>query len=322
MTDQTRRATRLLRVQQLFHQFGSLTVSQLAEHLNYSRRTVQRDLVALQTELGVPLVNQGRRWRIMEGSQHPLSPIHLTLQESRFVFLAMHAYATATDERDGDGISALEKLGDTLPAPLMDEVNRTLSQLRARPDNRVYTAMLRVVTGAWAESHRLRIKYRSASSEQPEETDLDPYLLRPGTSGSIYVIGWSSRHNTPRVFKVDRILDADILDETFEPRDLDDIIERLSRSWGGVVFGDDEQFEVTVDFTPQAAKRVCETTWHATQQREDLPGGGVRLRFVLPSVLEFVPWVLSWGADATVVGPESLRQQVMETIRSAAANYP
>lgn len=320
MTDQTRRATRLLRVQQLLEQHDSLTVGELADHLGYSRRTVQRDLAALQAELGVPLVQEGRRWRIMQGSQHPLSPIRLTLQESRFIFLAMHAFATATDERDKDGISALEKLGDTLPGPLTEEVNRTLAQLRARPEDNVYTAVLRLVTRAWSESCRLRITYRSASSESPEVTDFDPYLLRPGTSGSIYIIGWSSRHDGPRVFKVDRILDAEVTNTHFQPRDLDEIVARLAQSWGGVVFGD-EQYEVVVDFTARAAHRVRETTWHATQQLEDLPDGGVRLRFVLPSVLEFVPWLLSWGADATVIAPDILRQRVAETTRNAAANY-
>lgn len=322
MTDQTRRATRLIRVQQLLQQHGGLTVAELAAHLNYSRRTVQRDLGALQSDLGVPLVNVGRRWRIMEGSQHPLSPVHLTLQESRVIFLAMQAYATATDERDDNAISALEKLGDTLPAPLQDDVRRTMETMRSRPEAEVYNLILRFVTRAWAESARLRIWYRSASSDHVEVTNLDPYLLRPGANGgSIYVVGWSSRHDMPRVFKIDRIVNAELTSEHFEPRNLDEIVERLGRSWGGVVFGD-EQYDVTVDFTPQAAGRVRETTWHVTQQLEELPGGGVRLRCVLPSLLEFVPWVLGWGAGATVVGPDELREQIAATLHAAASNYP
>jgi predicted DNA-binding transcriptional regulator YafY len=322
MTDQTRRATRLIRVQQLLQQHGAMSVADLASHLNYSRRTVQRDLGALQSELGVPLVNVGRRWRIMEGSQHPLSPVHLTLQESRVIFLAMQAYATATDERDDNAISALEKLGDTLPEPLQADVRRTMEMMRARPEAEVYNIILRFVTRAWAESARLHIWYRSASSDHVQETDLDPYLLRPGANGgAIYVVGWSSRHDMPRVFKIDRIVNAELTQEHFEPRNLDEIVERLGRSWGGVVFGD-EQYEVTVDFSPQAASRVRETPWLVSQRLEELPDGGVRLRFVLPSLLEFVPWVLGWGAGATVVGPAELREQIAVTLHAAASNYP
>jgi predicted DNA-binding transcriptional regulator YafY len=322
MTDQTRRATRLIRVQQLLQQHGAMSVADLASHLNYSRRTVQRDLGALQSELGVPLVNVGRRWRIMEGSQHPLSPVHLTLQESRVIFLAMQAYATATDERDDNAISALEKLGDTLPEPLQADVRRTMEMMRARPEAEVYNIILRFVTRAWAESARLHIWYRSASSDHVQETDLDPYLLRPGANGGAnYDEGWRSRHDMPRVFKIDRIVNAELTQEHFEPRNLDEIVERLGRSWGGVVFGD-EQYDVTVDFTPQAASRVRETTWHVSQRLEELPDGGVRLRFVLPSLLEFVPWVLGWGAGATVVGPAELREQIAVTLHAAASNYP
>jgi WYL domain len=45
------------------------------------------------------------------------------------------------------------------------------------------------------------------------------------------------------------------------------------------------------------------------------------LRVVLPSLLEFVPWVLSWGADARVHGPAELREQVAESLRLAAKQY-
>lgn len=320
-TEQTRRATRLLRIEQLLRQYGKLSVRQLAEHLNYSKRTVQRDLAALESELGVPLINEGRRWGILEGTQHPLSPVRLTLQESRVIFLAMHAFATSTDERDPDGISALEKLSDTLPAPIAAEIQRTIGQLRARPERADYLATLQLVTEAWADSQRLRIRYQSASGNEAHQLELDPYLLRTGANGSsIYVVGWSSRHDSPRVFKVDRILSAERTGARFNPPELDEIVAKLASSWGGVVFGD-EQFDVTIDFTANVAARVHETTWHVTQQTEDLPDGGVRLRFVLPSLLEVVPWVLSWGADAIVVGPPQLRKQVTTVTAAAAANY-
>jgi predicted DNA-binding transcriptional regulator YafY len=34
-----------------------------------------------------------------------------------------------------------------------------------------------------------------------------------------------------------------------------------------------------------------------------------------------VPWVLGWGADAMVVGPPELHDQIAQTIRTAAQRY-
>ncbi|HQW50885.1 MAG TPA: WYL domain-containing protein, partial [Tepidiformaceae bacterium] len=67
--------------------------------------------------------------------------------------------------------------------------------------------------------------------------------------------------------------------------------------------------------------RIRESYWHPTQRLEDLPGGGVRLEVALPSLLEFTPWVLSWGAAATVIEPPALRQSVAAALREAASNY-
>jgi proteasome accessory factor B len=130
----------------------------------------------------------------------------------------------------------------------------------------------------------------------------------------------SSKHGQVRIFKVDRVQSVEILPQHFHVRDLGEIVDQLAKSWGGVVFGED-RYDVTVDFNANVAQRIGETHWHASQRLEPIAHGGVRLRVVLPSLLEFVPWVLGWGADAVVVGPDELWQQVADAVRAMAANY-
>src|SRR5205814_1387223 len=109
-----------------------------------------------------------------------------------------------------------------------------------------------------------------------------------------------------RVFKLDRVQSVEMTDRQFVPRNVDEIAEHLRRSWGGVVFSE-ENYDITIDFAADVAIRIAETYWHPSQKLEALPDGGVRLRVSLPSLLEFIPWVRGWGEAAVVIEPAQLR---------------
>ncbi|MGE5597323.1 MAG: helix-turn-helix transcriptional regulator, partial [Hyphomicrobiales bacterium] len=204
MTEQVRRATRLIEIERrLRANPAGLTVRQLADATGYSTRTIQRDLIALESELGAPLMEaSGRRWRLMPGST-PIGAVRFTLHEARAIFLATRLLLRHSDERDNDGISALEKLADALPPPLSYQLRSAAEQLKAKPENRNASLILRVLTEAWATSQTVAIRYRSQHARNVRQTELDPYILEPSPNGAaIYVIGYSSEHRQVRTFKL------------------------------------------------------------------------------------------------------------------------
>jgi proteasome accessory factor B len=247
----------------------------------------------------------------MECANVVFGPVRLTLHESRAVYFATRLMLRSADERDPDGIAALEKIADALPAGVASHMRRTVAEYSALPADMQYIEVVRRLTEAWASNHTATITYRSASAAGPRTTDLDPYLLDHTQSGT-YVAGYSSEHREVRIFKVDRISDVDVTAREFEPGDVQEIADRLRNSWGG---------DVTVEFAPGVANRIRESYWHPSQTLEDMPGGGIRLCVSLPSLLEITPWVLSWGAAATVIEPPELRDAVATALREAAANY-
>ena len=324
MTEQTRRATRLFEIDRLFRRHpGGLTVRDIAEATGYSPRTIQRDLVHLQTDNNLPLVDlPGRRYKLMPGTA-PLGPVRLTLQEARALLLATRLFFRYADERDIDGISALEKIAEALPDPVGRQVQATAEQLRLRPSNREHQEILRRLTEAWAESTTVTLRYRSQNSGgEPRAVTIDPYLLEPSATGNAtYVIGYSHGHDAIRTFKLDRIEQVELTGRKFVAHESDEILQRLANSWG-VVFGDgDEYYDVQLEFSPAVAERVAETIWHPSQRLERRPDGSMVLELRLPSLMEFIPWVRSWGPDVTVIAPAELRSEVAESLAQAAANY-
>lgn len=319
MTEQTRRSTRLLRIRDVLVRRGSVSCAELARELGYSSRTIQRDLLALDTELNVPLVYEGRRWKIMPGTNLVFGPVRLTLQEARAVYFATRLMLRSADERDPDGMAALEKIADALPDGIAGHMLRTVEEYNSLPADMEAIEVLRRLTEAWAANRTASVSYRSAHAEEPRTFMLDPYILDHTQSGT-YVIGFSHEHGEVRTFKVDRILTCEVTSDDFEPDRVAEIANRLRHSWGGVVFGEAEH-DVTIDFTPAVAARIRESYWHPSQRLEDLPGGGIRLRVSLPSLLEITPWIRTWGPEAVVVEPQELRDDVAASLQAAAANY-
>jgi len=62
----------------------------------------------------------------------------------------------------------------------------------------------------------------------------------------------------------------------------------------------------------KAGGYVREKIWHPTQKMTELDDGGVELALEVESLLEVKRWILSWGANAEVLKPKSLRKQMAE----------
>jgi predicted DNA-binding transcriptional regulator YafY len=322
MTEQVRRATRLVEIERRLRQHArGLTVRELAEGLGYSTRTIQRDLNVLESELGLPLMEgNGRRWRLMPGSA-PIGAVRFSIHEARAVYLATRLLLRHADEQDPDGVAALDKLADALPPVLGRSVREAADELRRRPEAPGYVDHLRTLTQAWAESRQVAIRYRSQTTRRPRDTVIEPYLLEASATGAAtYVYGFSQAHGELRTFKVDRIVQADLLDEHFALPDLADLNRRIALSWGGAVVGGD-QVDVELEFDAEVAERVAETNWHPTQRLTRLDGGRLRFEVRLPSLLEFIPWVRGWADAVVVISPPELRTEVAESMRRAAARY-
>lgn len=321
MTEQVRRATRLIEIERRLraHPMG-LTVRELAAATGYSTRTIQRDLNALESELGAPLVEApGRRWRLLPGST-PIGAVRFSLDEARALFLAARVMLRHPGEQDRDTLGALEKLADALPPPLTRQLRAFTGQLQDRSLPSGRQQVLRTLTEAWAGSQTVLIRYRSQQSKTNRTIELDPYLLEPSPNGAAtYVIGFSRQHNQVRTFKLERIESAELTHQHFEAHDIPELSQKMQRSWG-IVYGDDE-YEVIIDFSADVAERVAETTWHSSQRLTPLPDGGVRLELRIPSFLEFVPWLRSWGSAAYVVAPEELRAEIAADFKRAARRY-
>jgi CRISPR-associated endonuclease/helicase Cas3 len=93
----------------------------------------------------------------------------------------------------------------------------------------------------------------------------------------------------------------------------------FDRAWD--IIADQEPVEVVVRFAPAVAARVQEARWHPSQRVAVEADGSLVWRATVAGTIEIRLWVLSWGDDAEVVQPASLRDDVAATHRRAVEPY-
>jgi proteasome accessory factor B len=297
------------------------SVDAVAGFVGMSRRTVYRDLRALEGEIGIPLWNEDGRWGIVEGAFLP--PLRLTLDEAVAFFFAARLTAQFADRYDPDMGAAFQKLAEILPPVVARHLERTIDVLASRPPDERLTRHLRLLARAWAERRVVELTYDAATyspGRPPRRSRIHPYLIEASaTTRALYLMGYDESRGAVRTFKLQRVLEVSIAPETFEPPDPAVVQDRLARAWG--VIADQEEVEVELRFDAEIAGLVTETTWHPTELVTRQADGSVLWRARVPGTLEIRRWILGWGAQVEVLAPPELREEVAATYRKAAARY-
>jgi proteasome accessory factor B len=297
------------------------SVDAVAGFVGMSRRTVYRDLRALEGEIGIPLWNDGGRWGIVEGAFLP--PLRLTLDEAVAFFFAARLTAQFADRYDPDTGAAFQKLAEILPPVVARHLERTIDVLASRPPDERLTRNLRLLARAWAERRVVELTYDTATyspGRPPRRSRVHPYLIEASaTTRALYLMGYDESRAAVRTFKLQRVLELSIAPDTFEPPDPAVVQEGLDRAWG--VIADQEEVEVELRFDAEIAGLVTETTWHPTERVTREADGSIVWRARVPGTLEIRRWILQWGAQVEVLAPPELREEIAATFRSAAARY-
>jgi len=312
------KAARLHKISHLLYRNPhGLNTAELARHCGVTPRTIQRDLRDLDAA-GIPIWEEGGRYGITKG--YYLPPIHLSLEEASALYLAARLLARYSDEHNPLIVNALAKLAGAMPEAVANHIHHTIRSLAYRPENRDFAHVLEVIVLGWATGRKVRIWHQAAGSEHVHEYLLSPYFLEPSSVGySTYVIGYSSWFDSVHTFKLERIRQAQLTEETFEvPEDFDGA-ELLGSAWG-VMFGEEVE-EVVLRFSPEVTRRVRESVWHPSQELERCDDGSCILRVRVAYPLEMKPWIRGWGPDCEVLEPRWLRWQIAEEMRQEAEVY-
>lgn len=155
---------------------------------------------------------------------------------------------------------------------------------------------------------RLYIKYHSFNSDEVTERKFDPYIIEI-YDGCYHLIGHCHLRNEVRDFRVSRIIELQLLEESFErPRNF---YQNYKKGRFGKLSGE-EQVKLLLKFTGKAARYVREYESRKADFLVEERDGNLIFEKNTTMTPEIIKWVLSFGSNVLVLEPESLREQVIQ----------
>jgi predicted DNA-binding transcriptional regulator YafY len=311
-------------IQLLMASVKGRTAGGLAQALACHKRTVYRDLEALQAA-GFPLyteLQQGRTlWSILDAQRHQM-PLPLNLTELMALYFSRNMLRILEGTAIFDSLTTLfEKVKATLPPGFIGYLDRLANSLevglKAHKPYQRFQATLDGVHQAVQAQRRIDIDYFSMSRNVLTHRRVAPYKVW-FYDETFYLIGFCELRREIRLFAVERIERLEILEEEFAPPEGFDANEFMQASFG--VFRG-EPVQVRVRFSSAVAGYIQEKIWHPSQVLELQPDGSLMFTAQVSGMEEIKYWVLKWGAGATVLEPDALRRSVAMEVKRMAACY-
>ncbi len=164
---------------------------------------------------------------------------------------------------------------------------------------------------------RLYIKYHSFNSDEVTERKFDPYIIEI-YDGCYHLIGYCHLRNEVRDFRVSRIIELQLLEESFErPRNF---YQNYKKGRFGKLSGE-EQVKLLLKFTGKAARYVREYESRKADFLVEERDGNLIFEKNTTMTPEIIKWVLSFGSNVLVLEPESLREQVIQEAKKMMERY-
>ena len=239
-------------------------------------------------------------------------PLRLGADEALALMVGLRTLATVPTMLPGDlGHDALDRAMAKLERAAGDAASAaegvSIADAPADPE------ALPVVRQALEQHRRLHLSYWTAGRDEVTERDVDPMRVLV-VEGQSYLEGYCRRVEDVRLFRLDRVMHAEILEVAAEvpatalPRDVS----------SGLFQPGESDVTVTLELEP-AGRWVSE--YYPCERIEELPHGRLRVDLRTPQTAWVSRLALRLAGAGRVVAPAELVASVYATAEEALASY-
>lgn len=284
-----------------------ITVRELAEYFEVSSRTIHRDLLDLSSA-GFPVTTQqgiGGGVSLLPNFKYSKSA--LNKEDMDIILAGVQGFASIDDSIRIKTLLAKLRLGQEDKLMLENDIIIDFTSWNHKSTT---IEKIKAIRSAIAMHHLLQIEYYSGSNGYSKRI-IEPYKLI-FKQEYWYLFGYCTQKQDFRVFKVNRISDLEICDETYNERteyELPELQSAFSNSDGEkVTVRMDKTYEfLAIDFFGQENIKVVDNNLFITFQTRH------------------TQWVISTfaslGDKAEIIEPETLREEMKEFLQQAKKQY-
>lgn len=213
----TKRISRLTAILTQLQTKRLLTASELADKFLVSKRTIYRDIKALE-QAGVPILTEdGKGYTLMDGYRVP--PVMFTESEANALITAEQLILKNKDASlIKEYTQAITKIKSVLRNNTKDKANLLSNRIvfRQNANNDKTSNFLTTLQLALTNFNLTKIKYHSPDTNQTTERTIEPFAIY-STQENWLLIAFCRLRKDFRAFRLDRIQNLAVLNERFEP---------------------------------------------------------------------------------------------------------
>ena len=303
-----------------------LTLDEIASAFSVGRRTAERMRDAIDQSFGpLEVLDDGRRKRFRI-SARGLSSFAIAPTLDELADLENSARALETGQGVGRAKN-LRRLASKIKANLSERDRRRLSTdleavLRSEgfarqvgPKPMVDPDTFGLIRFALLSQKIIEFKYLTVESGV-KRNRVVPYgiLFAP----KYYLLGRALRKPDPVLFRLDRLSEVVITEERGAPPDSFDIEEYANRSFG--VF-QEEPSNISLEFRKDVAIDVQSFVFHPNQKIEVQKDGALKVSFRAGGLLQMVHHLMTWGDSVKILGPQKLKNLMVEEVSRLSRHY-
>ena len=274
---------------------GQATAPELAEKFEVSVRTIYRDIDAL-SEAGIPVYAEaGRKGGIHLMDGFVLNKAILSEQEKQDILVALQSINTA---QNAGGSQIAQKLSAVFQMNSENWLEVDFSRWGNKEfDNEKFERLKLAVI------HCKCVKIHYASSyEVISERIVQPCKL-VYKAKAWYLKAFCTERQDWRIFKLNRILDLELLDDSFPHRN-------FPKSMG---ISEKEYNQITLRFPKEMAFRVYDEFDETQVQRQ--ANGDLIVSANMPEDAWLIGFLLSFGTQVDILSPAYLKEVIAEQAR-------
>lgn len=297
-----------------------VTAEEIANRFEISKRTVYRDLRALE-EAGVPIgAEAGVGYYISDG--YYLPPVMFSKQEAIAMLLAGKLVEKLTDNSTNkDYQSALYKIKSVLSTSDKEFITsldsridiKHIPSLKKDAEEQQY---LSCIQNALVSRNVLSIDYQSYyKNELTKEREVEPVGLCY-YSFTWHMIGFCRMRDDYRDFRVDRIKAMHTTENVFERRG-DDLMDRYFHN---LMIAND-LMEVIVRFDKQIYSELHSQKYYFGFIDEEEFDNYYEMTFLIDSLSYIGKWLLKFGKSIEIISPEDLKSKMKDFVLELQEKY-
>lgn len=297
---------RLIGILSLLLQKDRVTTGELAEKFEVSRRTIIRDLEALNMA-GIPVAaskGQGGGVYIMEG--YRIDRTLLSSEDMRSILTGLQSLDSVS------GTNRYKQLMDKLSAEGQSMIKADNSGIiidLARWDKSGLSKKIGLIQGAMENNRKISFLYYSPNGESRRL--IEPYRLIFQWSGW-YVWGYCMARQDYRMFKLSRIKE---LSETAEQREKRAVPEYQCDK----LFHTSGEIEVTVKFDKSVMWLLVDE-FDTDRLRYD-EEGNIIIAFTWSDAKSLYSYIMTFGEKAEIISPKEYREGFKEALDRIREKY-